>query len=147
MGRWFARWTFALPALFALAGCPSPPEATRDGGTPCSTESDCNPPGTTCGAIRLCVLNFCAEQTVVRACPDGAYPDSGVMPGECFEYGDCNPPGACGLVVSCIDFRCARDAEPLMIPCTDAGDAGGTGDATDARDPDDGGARDATIGD
>lgn len=66
-----------LLVAFVLAGCVSGPEAQRNGGAACRRDEDCNG-GATCGRLRLCVLNFCAEDEVFRACPDGRYPDAGV---------------------------------------------------------------------
>jgi len=53
------------------AGCPpdlQPP--TPDGGRACALNEDCNPPGTTCGELFLCVQELCeASPSVVVPCP------------------------------------------------------------------------------
>jgi hypothetical protein len=69
------RWLLLL--ALTTAACVSAPEATRDGGVRCARDEDCNA-GATCGRLKLCVLNFCAEDEVFRVCPDGRYPDAGV---------------------------------------------------------------------
>jgi hypothetical protein len=68
--RWMLLIALAVPA------CVSGPEATRVGGVACSRDEDCNN-GASCGRLRLCVLNYCAEDEVFRVCPDGGYPDAG----------------------------------------------------------------------
>jgi hypothetical protein len=70
------RRSILLLAL-ASAACVAAPEATRSGGVRCARDEECNA-GATCGRLRLCVLNFCAEDEVFRVCPDGGYPDAGV---------------------------------------------------------------------
>ena len=60
-----------------LAACVAPPEAVRDGGVRCTADEDCNG-GATCGRLKLCVLNYCAQDEVFRVCADGRYPDGGV---------------------------------------------------------------------
>jgi hypothetical protein len=113
-------------ALLALAATGCPPTSTierPDGITACRSLADCNPPGQTCGRVRLCIQNACAAETSVRACEDGSYPDSGVSTGNCGTFEDCNPPPFCGQVVNCIDSRCAPEAPRLEIPCLDAGEA------------------------
>ncbi len=67
------RWILLL--ALTLAACVSAPEAVRDGGVRCARDEDCNG-GASCGPIRLCVLNYCAEDEVFRVCPDGGYPDA-----------------------------------------------------------------------
>ena len=67
------RWTLIL---VMLAGCVKPPEAMRDGGVHCQHDEDCNG-GATCGELKLCVLGYCAQDTVFRVCADGVYPDAG----------------------------------------------------------------------
>jgi len=99
-------------------GCVSPPEATREGGDPCVTEADCNPNGL-CGPVRLCVLGYCAQDTVFRACPDGGYRDASPV-GECLTYINCNA-ATCGALVPCVNNRCDRTAPPVRVPCDDAG--------------------------
>lgn len=66
-----------LVLTLAAVGCVSAPEATRSGGETCRRDEDCNG-GATCGRLKLCVLNYCAEDEVFRVCPDGRYPDAGV---------------------------------------------------------------------
>jgi len=72
--EWKARirrglWSSAL--ALALSGCPQKPNAPEPGmGTPCNQLSDCNP-GVTCGALQLCVDNFCEEgHSLIRPCRD-----------------------------------------------------------------------------
>lgn len=62
------RWIMLL--ALTLAACVSAPEAERDGGVRCARDEDCNA-GATCGRVRLCVLNYCAEDEVFRVCVDG----------------------------------------------------------------------------
>ena len=69
------RWITLL--ALTLTACISPPEATRHGGVACRRDEDCNA-GATCGLLKLCVQNFCAEDEVFRVCEDGRYPDGGV---------------------------------------------------------------------
>jgi hypothetical protein len=104
-------------------------EPEHDGGTRCRSFTECNPAGQTCGNVHLCVAGYCSAQRVVRACEDGAYPDTGVMTGNCSTFEDCNPPPFCGQVVACINFRCEPDMPPIEIPCAE--DAG-TPDAAPA---------------
>lgn len=68
------RWMLLL--ALTITACVSPPEAARDGGVRCARDEDCNS-GAACGRLRLCVLNFCADDEVFRVCPDGTYPDGG----------------------------------------------------------------------
>jgi hypothetical protein len=126
----------ALAALLGalLAGCPAPPSATRDGGTPCHNMTDCNPAGQTCGELQRCILGFCSEDTMVVACPAGMYPDGAVMTGQCLEWSDCNPSNACGEVISCVNFQCDRDGAPLEIPCEDGATDDASDDASDDTD-------------
>jgi hypothetical protein len=119
------RSLLATGLALLLASCVSPPEATRDGGTPCTTTDDCNPDGQRCGAIYLCVTRFCSATTIIRACSDGSYPDALPLPGDCFDYQDCNPPPACGSVVGCVGNRCDTSGPRVDMPCSD----GGVGDA------------------
>ncbi len=126
--------TLALVAF--CAGCPPVSQATRDGGTPCTTGSQCNPAGLLCGELRLCVQGYCTDTTSVIACRDGGYPDSGPT-GNCGTYEDCNPPPSCGSVIACINFVCDPTTR-LDIPCRDAGvpdggDGGRRDASTDAR--------------
>ena len=72
-GAMARRWILLL--ALTLAACVSPPEAVRNGGVRCARDEDCNS-GASCGRIRLCVLNYCAEDEVFRVCPDGGYPDA-----------------------------------------------------------------------
>lgn len=106
-----------LLALLACSACVAKPEATRDGGTPCTREEECNR-GTLCGEVRLCVQGFCADDTVLRACPDGGYPDAAAV-GECVTWVSCNT-ASCGDLVACRAGRCDPSAPPVVVPC-DAG--------------------------
>ncbi|MBN8616537.1 MAG: hypothetical protein J0L92_38485 [Deltaproteobacteria bacterium] len=45
--------------VIALGGCPRELEPPPAAGDPCATETDCNPSGVTCGALRLCVGGHC----------------------------------------------------------------------------------------
>lgn len=67
---------FLLLLTLATAACVAAPEASRTGGARCTRDEDCNA-GATCGRLKLCVLNYCAEDEVFRVCPDGRYPDAG----------------------------------------------------------------------
>jgi hypothetical protein len=71
--------------------------------------------------VHLCVLGFCAENTVTMACPDGAYPDSGSVTGDCLSYEECNPGLTCGSLVNCDNFHCDRTGPRIEIPCADGG--------------------------
>jgi hypothetical protein len=130
-----------VPGALLFAACVPAPQASRDGGQPCTATSECNPSGLTCGPLFLCVTNVCTETRVIRACSDGAYPD-GRPAGDCLDYNDCNGPPRCGSVVNCVNFRCEPDADRLEVPCDagtpDAPDAGD--DASDAGGGDDAGA-------
>ena len=115
------RDSLALALSLVLAGCPPEPNASRDGGTACTTESQCNPPGVSCGQISLCVAGYCSESRIVRVCAEAGSSVEAGGGDDCLGYQDCNPPDACGLVVSCVNFRCDRAGPPLEIPCLDAG--------------------------
>ena len=69
------RLAWVLVWLAVGAGCVAAPDATRDGGVQCRTDDDCNP-GVACGRVHLCVLRYCAEDTVLRVCVDGAAGDA-----------------------------------------------------------------------
>lgn len=99
------------------ASCVSKPEATRDGGTACTRDQDCND-GVLCGEIALCVQGFCAADTVFRACADGGYPDA-VRPIECVTYVSCNT-ATCGDLIACVGGRCDERAPRVPVAC-DAG--------------------------
>jgi hypothetical protein len=86
--------------------------------------------------VHLCVQGFCTDTTSVLACLDGGYPEGG-MSGNCSDYRQCNPPPACGLVISCIQYQCDPSAPRIFIPCDDGGtdaDAGSTDAAPDIVD-------------
>lgn len=106
-----------LWALLISSACVAKPEATRDGGTPCQREEDCNR-GPLCGPVLLCVQGFCADDPVFRACPDGGYPDGGAVV-ECVTWVSCNA-ATCGDLVACRAGRCDPSAPPVVVPC-DAG--------------------------
>jgi len=112
------RSVWAAAVLWCLGGCVAAPEAARDGGTSCVSESQCNG-GATCGTLRLCVAGACSDDRVFRACPDGRYPDAGTAVGECLTYVDCNRL-FCGALIPCIGLRCDTNAPALIIPCGDA---------------------------
>src|SRR5205085_2208411 len=106
----------------------------------------------------LCIESFCAVSPINVACPDGAYPDSGAVTGDCLSYEECNPGQTCGSLVSCIDFHCDRSGPRLEIPCGDGGspdtgspDAGGSEGGLDASGFDAGtfdtGTADTSVGD
>jgi hypothetical protein len=103
--------------IVVCSACVAKPEATRDGGTPCQREEDCNP-APVCGEVRLCVQGFCADDRVFRACPDGGYPDGGAV-AECVTWVSCNT-AACGNLTACRAGRCDPSAPPVVVPC-DAG--------------------------
>ncbi|MFO0606836.1 MAG: hypothetical protein U0324_26930 [Polyangiales bacterium] len=109
--------SWLLWALLISSACVAKPEATRDGGTPCRREEDCNR-GPLCGPVLLCVEGFCAADPVFRACPDGGYPDGGAVV-ECVTWVSCNA-ASCGDLVACRDGRCDPSAPPVVVPC-DAG--------------------------
>lgn len=71
MPRIIHRLLVALVLSAPLMGCPpnlQPP--TPDGGRACSANADCNPPGTTCGELYLCVQQLCeATPSQVIPCP------------------------------------------------------------------------------
>jgi hypothetical protein len=117
-----------------LAACPSSPTPARDGGTPCSSDNDCNPAGRYCGAIARCISGVCSATTLELACDDGGYPDQGAGLGQCVDYTDCNPLEACGALVDCQGFLCAFDGGRVQVSCSDAGDGGdvATGEAGQA---------------
>lgn len=104
-------------ALLVAGACVAKPEATRDGGVPCRRDEECNP-GPLCGPVLLCVDGYCAEDRVLRACPDGGYPDGGAV-GECATWVSCNA-ARCGELVACRAGRCDPAAPPVVVPC-DAG--------------------------
>ena len=108
---------WSLLACGVCSACVAKPEATRDGGTPCTREEEGNR-GPLCGEVRLCVQGFCADDTVLRACPDGGYPDAAAV-GECVTWVSCNT-AACGDLVACRAGRCDPSAPPVVVPC-DAG--------------------------
>lgn len=56
----------ALVITLALAGCPREIDAPPAAGDPCSATSDCNPPGQSCGELRLCVYDRCEEGHSLR---------------------------------------------------------------------------------
>lgn len=105
--------------IFAVtaSGCVAAPEAARDGGTRCTRLEDCNQ-GASCGSVRLCVLGYCAVDTVYTVCAE-AGADAPPL-AECLSWSDCNPAGACGLVRACRAGQCERDAATMSAPC-DAG--------------------------
>ena len=107
-----------LSALGVLVACVGAPEATRDGGTTCRAESDCNG-GATCGALRRCVGGYCTDDRTLRACADGRYGDASTAVSECLTYVDCNRL-SCGALIPCIAQRCDRSAPSLLLPCGDA---------------------------
>jgi len=115
MGR---KWIGVTALVVLGVGCVSPPEATREGAQPCVTEAQCNPEGL-CGPVRLCVLGYCAVDTVFRPCPDGGY-RGGMGVGECITYLNCNA-ASCGPLVACVNNRCDRSAPAIQVPCSDAG--------------------------
>lgn len=108
---------FLLTLAVLLAACVAKPEATRDGGSRCAREEDCNQPPL-CGPIHLCIEGYCAEDTTFRACPDGGYTDAGTA-GECVTWVGCNT-RQCGVLIACNAGRCDPDAPPVVVPC-DAG--------------------------
>jgi hypothetical protein len=114
--RRVAVFTMAL----ALWGCPPGSMPGRDGGQRCERTADCNG-GRACGVVFECVVNVCAETTIVKACTDGGYPSSDASTGECLLSEDCNPPGACGPIVACVNYVCDREGPRINIPCEDAG--------------------------
>jgi hypothetical protein len=67
-----------------------------------------------------CVVGVCAETPIVKACADGGYPPSDASAGECLVSEDCNPPGACGAIVACVNYVCDREGPRIRIPCEDA---------------------------
>jgi hypothetical protein len=144
----------------ALLGCPPGLTPSRDGGRPCARSSECNPAGATCGVVFECVLGFCAQTPIVRACPDGSYPASDASTGNCVLSEDCNPMGACGAIIACVNYVCDPEGPRINVPCADAspdadaeseGDAGSVRDAGadggDARSESDAGAGEAGAGD
>lgn len=121
MRLWLASMSAGKVVVLMAAvslGCVSAPEAERMGGRPCRTEQNCNG-DQVCGPIRLCVDGFCAEDTVFRVCDGGVYPDGSPV-GQCLTYLNCNAT-SCGVLVPCVNNRCDRSAEPLVITCADAG--------------------------
>jgi hypothetical protein len=141
-----------LATALALCGCPPGTQPARDGGRRCSNVAECNSNNATCGVVFDCVLGYCANSTMVRACPDGAYPPSDSSSGECLQSEDCNPPNACGPIIACINYNCDRNGPRINIPCFDSGmtvrDSGITSDAqtaSDASEQSDSTARDATA--
>ena len=46
-------------AVLALAGCPRELEPPPAAGDVCEEQAECNPPGMTCGELRLCVGGRC----------------------------------------------------------------------------------------
>ncbi len=111
-----------LTLAVSLVGCPPGSQPARDGGRRCASLAECNPSGATCGVVTDCILGFCANTTMTRACPDGAYPPSDSSSGECLQSEDCNPPNSCGPIIACINFNCDRNGPRITIPCIDAGE-------------------------
>jgi len=112
---------FSLGLIVSLTGCPPEGGAIRDGGTHCSSSSDCNPAGQVCGALRLCVARFCTDTTVSVVCADGGF-SSDVVVGNCGNYEDCNPTRRCGFLVPCVNYTCDTTAPPISVACPDARD-------------------------
>lgn len=108
-GRWM---TLAVLVFSVCAGCVSPPEAERDGGTRCATDEDCND-GPLCGEVRRCELGYCSEDRVFRAC--GQYSDASVTVGECLTWVSCNTV-SCGRLVPCVNGRC-DNTQLFTIDC------------------------------
>lgn len=119
-GRWYgarpmgmgARAVLVALGLALSAGCVSPPEAERDGGARCATDEDCND-GPLCGDVRRCVLGYCSDDRVFRACE--SYPDASVAVGECLTWISCNTT-SCGRLVPCVNGRC-DSTQPFTLPC------------------------------
>lgn len=98
------------------------------------TTAQCNANAATCGVIFECVVGVCAETSIVKACTDGGYPPNDSSTGECLVSEDCNPSGACGPIVACVNYVCDREGPRINIPCPDAEvpDSGGSDAAADA---------------
>lgn len=111
------RW-ITLALLVAATACVAAPEAARDGGTRCTRNEACNQ-GATCGELHLCVLGYCAVDTVYTVCTDGGADVTQLA--ECLTWVDCNPANACGTVFGCRAGRCERDVPTQPAPCVDAG--------------------------
>lgn len=109
----------AMMVGLLVAACVGAPEAARDGGRRCASDPECNG-AATCGALRRCVGGFCSDDTTLRACPDGRYPDASTAVGECLTYIDCNRV-TCGALIPCVAQRCDRGAPTVFVPCGDAG--------------------------
>jgi hypothetical protein len=111
----------ALWVAVGLLGCPPGVVPSRDGGRACTRAAECTPGGASCGVVFECVVGFCAQTPIVRACPDGSYPSSDASTGNCVLSEDCNPPGACGAIVACVNYVCDPDGPRINVPCPDAG--------------------------
>lgn len=116
-----------VAAALSLLGCPPGSMPGRDGGQTCARTADCNG-GVSCGVVSECVVGYCAETTIVKACTDGGYPGNDASTGECLVSEDCNPPGACGPIIACVNYVCDREGPRINIPCAE--DAGSSSDAS-----------------